>query len=312
MYATHAFDLADPAQVVKTASSRKRRLRSSANKKKLWNAAMFSNGFFLQPWNLQPSPLNMNVLEQPLFWQPDAEIPCDSERVVRDRALDVSSMFHEELSTSDETLSRSFHIDVQHIVSNLAGLSLQLAEKLYHDDAPCIREEMDSSDVQAMHEEEAQLQLRSFPESDEESVLDHSSIHHVDQQVRLCELRLKKVQDAWQSLALEVEEEKVMLEQCSSDGDECHSPLVDDCISLCEDLQRLQQSRHACGVWASGLAVVDRFEGSITAREGLAATLDFLTTLDIKPNHDKENILSLALKMLINNRIDTQSDHGGL
>ena len=158
----------------------------------------------------------------------------------------------------------------------------------------------------------AQLQLRSFPESDEESVLDHSLIHHVDQQVLLCELRLKKVQDIWQSLALEVEEEKVMVEQCSSDGDECYSPLVDDCISLCEDLQRLQQSRHACGAWASGLAVVDRFEGSITAREGLAATLDFLTTFDIKPNHDKENILSLALKMLINNRIDTQSDHGGL
>ena len=57
---------------------------------------------------------------------------------------------------------------------------------------------------------------------------------------------------------------------------------------------------------------MDRFEESITAREGLAVTLDFMKILGIMPNAGKTNILTLALQMMINNRIDTDCDHGGL
>lgn len=58
--------------------------------------------------------------------------------------------------------------------------------------------------------------------------------------------------------------------------------------------------KHDAGFWASGSAVVERLADSITAREGLLATLEFMEFLHIQPDC-QDNILTLALKKLRNN-----------
>ena len=60
-----------------------------------------------------------------------------------------------------------------------------------------------------------------------------------------------------------------------------------------------------------GQAAVERYADSITLREGLAATLEYLHVLDIVPTDNNVNVLTLALKMFLNNRLD-EFDHYGL
>ena len=87
-------------------------------------------------------------------------------------------------------------------------------------------------------------------------------------------------------------------------GEEYFSPIVGDCISLCQDIGILLRSQYADGMWASGLAVLERFEDTITRREGIDETLAFLSILKIEPSNCRESILALALKMMLNTRLD--------
>ena len=90
----------------------------------------------------------------------------------------------------------------------------------------------------------------------------------------------------------------------AQDGEEFFAPFVDDCISLCQDISSLCGSRYTDGIWASGLSVLQRFEETITKREGIQATMEFMRVLRIEPTTSKQDILTLALKMLLNNRLD--------
>ena len=87
-------------------------------------------------------------------------------------------------------------------------------------------------------------------------------------------------------------------------GEEYFSPIVDDYISLCQDTGILLRSQYADGMWASGLAVLERLEDTITRREGIDETPSFLSILKIEPSKCRESILALALKMMLDNRLD--------
>jgi len=88
------------------------------------------------------------------------------------------------------------------------------------------------------------------------------------------------------------------------EGEEFCSSLVDDCISLCQDIGSLLCSRFADGIWASGLAVLKHFEDSITRREGLTETINYMKILNIEPTEDKEDIIRIVLNFFLNNRLD--------
>ena len=46
------------------------------------------------------------------------------------------------------------------------------------------------------------------------------SMDHTIQDIRLCELRLQKVQDVWETIKFEADEEKCTLEESARDGED--------------------------------------------------------------------------------------------
>lgn len=126
--------------------------------------------------------------------------------------------------------------------------------------------------------------------------------HNVQMDVRLCGLRLRKLEESWRAIVDEAVKQNEELCGLSHQDEEYYSDFVDDCIALCSDIDQLSRSQHTVGIYACGLSVMERFEHTITKREGIQATLDYMKYLGIESDGMKCGVLTLALKMLLNNR----------
>ena len=87
----------------------------------------------------------------------------------------------------------------------------------------------------------------------------------VEQDVRLCGLRLQKVQKQWAVIYTEVEEEYFALQD---DDEEYFSAFVDDARNLCDDIGKLLLSNQTHSMWSNGLAVYESFMESFGSHEG--------------------------------------------
>jgi hypothetical protein len=140
-----------------------------------------------------------------------------------------------------------------------------------------------------------------LPESSCDTGVGEALENAVVQSVRLCNLRLQKVQKQWSAIASSVMVEDDWLQQCE---EEYASDLVDDVIHLCENIGDLMQSDHAEGIWSNGHAVIEHYMATFGNREGEQAVHDFLCTLHIDPTNERKSALSLALCMVMNNKIE--------
>ena len=89
----------------------------------------------------------------------------------------------------------------------------------------------------------------------------------VDQTVRLCKLRLQKLQQQWASLSQSIRVE--FAASVSTDGEEeGYSLYTQDAVDLVEYIGALVCSKHTSGMWSNGLAVYDFYMESFGVSEG--------------------------------------------
>ena len=252
-----------------------------------------------------------------------------------DHILQHSSTIQSSLSVPVGVIQHdqeTLRADVAHITSQLIELNESLCYKLYYDpprSLPLVHHvETTSVDCyvsESSRNVDSEPDLLDTAKSNNGDVFDccvstfHSNsysgsadnnlTHQVDEDVRLCSLRLKKVQETWSAIYNEVmDEHDFLLEE----EDECLSELIDDALRLCEHIAGLRSSEHTIGIWTSDNAAYDLFMKSFGVREGETAVLQYMELLHIERDQCAP-VLTLALQILFNNRIEEYStDHNGL
>ena len=121
----------------------------------------------------------------------------------------------------------------------------------------------------------------------------------VESDVRLCSLRLEKVQKLWTALYNDITMECTV--QSLSD-DDCYSLFMAESTALCEDIGAIMLAQHTIGTWSNGQAVFAVLMDRFGVEEGKDAVIAYMAELGIPPDEVMKPVLSLALEMLINNR----------
>lgn len=131
----------------------------------------------------------------------------------------------------------------------------------------------------------------------------------VESSIRLCGLRLDKVGKQWEAIR-----NAATLEIVSSHGggeydgaEEGFSLFLDGVTTFCEYVQELVQNERTFGVWSNGMAVYDVYMAEFGELEGTEAVWQHMRLLDIEPTANTKTILSLALRMVINNQCELES-----
>ena len=122
----------------KASVSRRRRLRKSANKRKLWSAACYVHDPFLQSW----APFAQSIFPDLRYWQSEAEISCGAQTPVTKSVAGTN--FHDGESSSKRDLGIMetdtvegiallvrVQTGVAEVLSTLDMLQDGLCEKLY-------------------------------------------------------------------------------------------------------------------------------------------------------------------------------------
>ena len=121
-----------------------------------------------------------------------------------------------------------------------------------------------------------------------------------DEDIRLCRLRLAKVEKQWSALCNSVLAELA----ASADDDNEHSLILQDALDICTSIGELMKSRHTSGVWCSRGAVVDALMSEFGHVEGIDAVEEHLDLLGICKCNTTKPLLQWALQLAINNRCD--------
>ena len=120
----------------------------------------------------------------------------------------------------------------------------------------------------------------------------------VEQDTRLCKLRLEKVKTCWTALCSKVNEEVASMQMID---DDYGSTVLDEAECFFGDIAKLMQSDHTDGVYML-------FMDSFGQREGSAAVLEHMSVLELQPTQALQPVLQLALAMLVNNRCVHEAD----
>ena len=126
--------------------------------------------------------------------------------------------------------------------------------------------------------------------------------YDLEQDLRLCSLRLEKVNRHWTLLSASVHADLVE----SDADDEFSSVFTEDVVSLCEDIGAIMGFNHTCSICTNALAAKDVHMNSFGRSEGVDAVTEFLRDLNITPCTEPCTVLTLALQMLLNNRVDSE------
>ena len=93
-----------------------------------------------------------------------------------------------------------------------------------------------------------------------------ASLCAVEQDIRLCTLRLDKVRKQWSKLHDTIKVEMVSMH--NDEEDEFFSLPLEEATQFCEYIGELLQSVHTSGAWSNGLAVHDIYMTQFGTREG--------------------------------------------
>ena len=134
---------------------------------------------------------------------------------------------------------------------------------------------------------------------------DHAS---VQQRVRLCALRLQKVEQQWGRLYAKVNTEYACLDMASCEDDEVEefpfSMVIEEAVAFCGSIKALMCSSYSSGPWTTIMAVQDFFWESFGKLEGEDSVIRHMQELGIALGPSTRPILEIALKILVNGRCD--------